>query len=35
MSTGMIVGTVVVGLVVVAAVAMLPDFIRHMKMRSM
>jgi hypothetical protein len=35
MPTKSIVGTVVHSLVVIAAVSMLPDFVRYMKIRSM
>jgi hypothetical protein len=35
MPTKSIVGTVVLSLVVIAAVSMLPDFVRYMKIRSM
>jgi hypothetical protein len=35
MPTRTIVGTMVLSLVVIAAVSMLPDFVRYMKIRSM
>ena len=35
MPTKSIVGTVVLSLVVIAAVSMSPDFVRYMKIRSM